>query len=49
MRELRRPLHGDCPACGQHFEGGLTLCPLCGFFAGGDGQGLRYIDEAENA
>ena len=43
------PLQGSCPTCNTHFEGGVSICPICGFSLAEMVKALKFIDEAENA
>lgn len=44
-----QPLAGDCPACGEPFEGGPAICPACGFSLGDMVKALRHLSDAETA
>ena len=43
------PLQGSCPTCGTHFEGGISICPICGFSLSEMVKALKFIDDAETA
>ena len=43
------PLQGSCPTCNTHFEGGISICPICGFSLAEMVKALNFIDEAENS